>query len=114
MLLKQLVTTVFLLASTTAAMAGSISNGTWTPSKCGEEPTAPALKLGTEDDFNESIAAVNAWQAKANAYNGCIVDEANADNALITKTANAQQARFKAAVDKIKQETSAAKTKLGG
>ena len=49
---------------------------------------------------------------KANDNVSCVINEANADNAIIAKTATEQQNKFRAAVEKIKLATDAAKTTL--
>jgi hypothetical protein len=106
---------IFLLAmNISCSIAGTLTGSNWTPSRCGAEPVPPTLKLTTEDSYNETVLAINAWQQKASAYNTCVVNEANADNANITKSANAQQERFRQTVEKIKAETAAANAKLGG
>lgn len=64
------------------------------------------------ETYNQSVKAINVWQQKANAYNGCVIKEANADNALIANAANDEQARLRAAIEKIQVETTAAKAKL--
>lgn len=93
-------------------VAGTIANGVWSPAGCGAEPTVPVIDQSSVDAYNLSVKAINGWQQKANAYNGCLIKEANADNALIATTANEEQARFRAAIEKIKTETEAAKAKL--
>ena len=70
------------------------------------------IEKSSVDAFNNSVKVINEWQQKANAYNGCLIKEANVDNALIANTANEEQARFRAAIEKIKAETEAAKAKL--
>jgi hypothetical protein len=100
------------LLSISAGMAGTIANGVWSPDGCGVEPAVPAIDQSNVDAYNSSVRAINDWQQKANAYNSCLIKEANADNALIAKTANDEQARFRAAIEKIKTETDVAKAKL--
>lgn len=65
-----------------------------------------------EMPYNKSVKAINEWQQKANTYNTCLINEANSDNALIAKVANEEQSRLRAAIEKIKTETMAAKAKL--
>ena len=108
---------IFLSAVITAAlvpvgMAGTIANGKWSPGGCGTEPVVPFIEQSSVDAYNKSVKVINEWQKKASTYNTCLINEANTDNALIAKTANEEQSRFRAAVEKIKTETDAAKAKL--
>ena len=112
MIQRTLFSAVIMLADVSAVTAGTIDNGVWTPSACGNVPVAPAIEQSSVDAYNQSIKGINEWQQKANTYNTCLINEANADNALIAKTANEEQARFRAEVQKIKTETDAAKAKL--
>lgn len=114
MLQKTFFSAAILVASLSVGTAGTIGSGIWLPNACGTEPEAPVVEQDSVETYNESIKTINEWQQKANAYNACVIDEANADNALIAKTANAQQTKFRAAVEKIKTATDAAKAKLDG
>ncbi len=111
-MIKQLFFAAAMMLTTVSATAGTITNGTWLPSGCGTEPVVPVIELDNVDVYNQSVKAINDWQQKANAYNGCLIKEANADNALIANSANDEQARLKAAIEKIQAETAAAKAKL--
>jgi len=112
MLQRTFFTAVIMLATVSAGTAGTIINGTWSPSACGTEPVVPVIEQGSVDAYNKSVKAINAWQQKANAYNTCLINEANADNALIAKIANEEQSRLRMAIEKIKTDTDAAKLKL--
>lgn len=112
MMQRTLFSAGIMFASVSAVMAGTIVNGAWTPSGCGDVPVAPVIEQSSVDAYNQSIKAINEWQQIAGTYNTCLINEANADNALIAKTANEEQARFRAAIQKIKTETDAAKAKL--
>ncbi len=94
------------------AMAGTIANGTWTPTGCGAEPKVPVIEHDNIDAYNKSVRAINDWQQKANDYNSCLIKEANSDNTLIANSANDEQARLRASMEKIQAETAAAKAKL--
>jgi hypothetical protein len=50
--------------------------------------------------------------AKSQYLYTCLINEASADNVLIAKVANEEQSRLRAAIEKIKTETMAAKAKL--
>jgi hypothetical protein len=105
-------TALIMVASVSVGTAGTIANGTWAPSGCGTEPGVPIIEQGSVDAYNKSVKAINEWQQKANAYNTCLINEANADNAVIAKTANEEQSRLRAAIEKIKTDADAAKTRL--
>jgi hypothetical protein len=112
MIQRTLITAVIMVATVSAGTAGTIANGAWSPSGCGTDPVVPAIDQGSVDAYNQSVKAINEWQQKANTYNTCLINEANADNALIAKTANEEQSRLRAAIEKIKTDTDAAKAKL--
>ena len=112
MIQRTFFTTVIMVASISAGTAGTIANGTWSPSACGTEPPVPVIEQSSVDAYNKSIKAINEWQQKANTYNTCVINEANTDNALIAKMANDEQSRLRAAIEKIKTETMTAKAKL--
>jgi hypothetical protein len=112
MIQRAFITAVIMLATVSAGTAGTITNGTWSPSGCGTEPVVPVVEQGSVDAYNKSVKAINEWQQKANTYNTCLINEANADNALIANTANEAQSRLRAAIEKIKTDTDAAKAKL--
>jgi hypothetical protein len=112
MIQRTFITAVILLATISAGTAGTITNGTWSPSGCGAEPTVPVIEQGSVDAYNNSVKAINEWQQKANAYNTCLINEANADNAIIAKMANEGQSRLRTAMEKIKTDMDAAKAKL--
>jgi hypothetical protein len=82
------------------------------PSGCGTEPAVPVIDQSSVDAYNQSVKAINDWQQKANTYNGCLIKEANVDNTLIANSANDEQARLRAAIEKLQAETAAVKAKL--
>ena len=112
MLKKTICLLMMFISQASVVKAGTVTDGVWSPSNCGAEPIIPVIKQATVEDYNKSITAINKWQLKANSFTNCLINEANADNALIAKTANEQQSRFRLAVDKIKSNTDAAKTRL--
>ena len=112
MIQRTLFTAAIMVATVSAGTAGTITNGAWSPSGCGAEPVIPVIDQSSVDAYNKSVKAINEWQQKANAYNTCLINEANADNALIAKTANEEQNRLRAAMEKIKTDTTAAKARL--
>jgi len=101
-----------LMFTAVSATAGTLSNGSWSPANCSTEPAVPAIDQSSVDAYNQSVKAINEWQQKATAYNSCLIKEANTDNAIIANAANDEQARLRAAIEKIQAETTAAKAKL--
>ena len=109
---RTLFAAAIMVATVSVGTAGTITSGAWSPSGCGTEPVIPVIEQSSVDAYNKSVKAINEWQQKANTYNACLINEANADNALIAKTANEEQSRLRAAIEKIKTDTDAAKAKL--
>lgn len=111
--MKLKVLTVFLIIFiSVASEAGSLGNGQWQATGCGEKPPPPAINTGSVDDFNQSIKDINTWQTKAQTYYNCVVKEANTDNDIIAKSANAAQDEFKLDVGRIQKEADAGKAKV--
>ncbi len=111
-MIKRLFFAAAIMFTAVSGTAGTITNGTWSPSGCGAEPVVPVIDQSSVETYNQSVKAINDWQQKANTYNNCLINEANADNSLIANSANDEQARLRAAIEKIQAETTAAKAKL--
>ena len=111
-MINRLFLTAVMMLPTFFCTSGTITNGIWTPSSCGTNPVVPVIEQGSVDEYNQSVKAINDWQQKANAYTGCVIKEANSDNSLIANAANNEQAKFKATIEKIQAETTAAKANL--
>jgi len=101
----------FLLLTHASSNAGTLMNGAWSPSGCGEKPGPPIVDSTNTVNFNRSIDAINEWQDRALEYNSCLIKEANADSALITKTANDVQSEFQKEIDRV--VTEADKVRVG-
>jgi len=102
-----------ILCAPIAAIAGTLTDATWAPSEaCGAKPAVPTLNDSSIESYNKSVAAINEWQKKANAYYACLIKEANADNAVIADTANREQEAYRQAVQTIGDKAAAAKKKL--
>jgi hypothetical protein len=101
-----------MLAVTFAANAGTLNDGSWSPSGCGTMPEAPAVNSGSADTVNKSIAAVNNWQKQLQTYDECMIREANADAATIANSAKAQQKRYHETSEKIAAEVTAVREKF--
>jgi hypothetical protein len=111
-MVNRLFLTAAMMLTAVTGVAGTIANGAWLPSGCGTEPVVPVIDQSSVDAYNQSVKAINDWQQKATVYNGCLIKEANADNSLIANTANDEQARLRAAIEKIQVETTAAQARL--
>ena len=101
-----------LLLVAASAHAGSVNNGSWSPSGCGTKPEAPALNLKDVDAYNKSIDGVTAYRKAIQVYLNCQTQEANADIQAITKSANAVQLAAKEANDKIVADVKVAEDKF--
>jgi len=111
-MMKTVFSTVSLMLVAVSGTAGTIANGAWSPSGCGDEPAFPSIDQSSVAAYNQSVQAINDWQQKAHAYNDCLIKEANTDNSLIANAAKAEQARLRAAIEKIQAEAATAKAKL--
>jgi hypothetical protein len=106
------IATLALLSCTGEPHAGSFANGAWTPSNCGSQPETPTIEDSSGEAYNNSLKGLKTWQAKAQTYVNCLINEANADSQAIAASANAEQERFGAAVSGLNAATAAAKAKL--
>ncbi len=111
-MIKRLFFAAAITLTAVSGTAGTLTNGVWAPSGCGTEPEVPVIDQTNVETYNQSVKAVNDWQQKANAYNGCLINEANADNALIANAANEEQERLRINIEKIQADTNAARDKL--
>jgi len=100
------------LAFTFAANAGTLNDGSWSPSSCGVMPEAPTVNSNSADTVNRSIAAVNDWQKQLQTYDECMIREANADTTAIANSAKAQQMRYRVVSEKINAEVAVAREKF--
>jgi len=96
----------------TAARAGTVANGQWTPSGCGAAPQAPQLDLSNADSYNRGVETVNTYRQAIRPYLDCIVKEANSDIQIIGQSATAAQQAAKAANDKIQADVKTAQEKF--
>jgi hypothetical protein len=84
-----------------SAVAGTIANGTWVPTNCGEQPSPPIIADQDVKSFNKSMDAIGDWQNKTKNFFECLVKEANADNAIIAESANRAQANNQKVVETL-------------
>lgn len=108
MKISLLLVTLALAAAVSGVHAGTVVNGNWSPSGCGDKPVMPSINDTDIDAFNKSVETVNAWQPKVNAYLDCLVKEANNDNTAITTSANREQTNLRDNVDKVRETVAAA------
>lgn len=105
---------VFMMLSllSSYSLAGSIANGNWQPSACGQ--LTPAPQIGDQDAkaFNKSMDAINQWQQQAQQYFECMVKEANSDNAVIAESANRLQSAHQKTIEALNLSIDAAEKKL--
>jgi hypothetical protein len=94
------------------AEAGTLRAGAWTPSSCGEEPTAPAINASGAAAYNESVKSAEAFQKSAQQYEDCYFKEADADNHVISSALTDQQHHMQAVFDKLQADSKAAAVKL--
>jgi hypothetical protein len=98
-----------LLVLATSGQAGSLTDGQWQPSHCGQKSPMPEFDWSNTDSYIISVQKFNSWETKAQEYNNCLAKEANEDNATITKSANATLDAFQKEADMARKEADAAK-----
>jgi len=88
MLTRILAAGAFVALTAVTAQAGTLQNGTWTPSSCGAEPgPTPEMNGKTADSYKKSATAFQTWQDAAKHYIECATGEAKADqNAIVGAT----------------------------
>jgi hypothetical protein len=94
------------------ANAGTLNNGSWSPSGCGTRPEAPVIDSTNVEAFNRSINLINAWQKQIQTYHDCMVREANADATAINQAAAGEQAKINEASEKLNADANLARNKL--
>ena len=94
------------------AQAGSLNNGEWKTTTCGEKPVPPQVDVRDIDAYNKSVTAINLWQQQSATYLGCQVKEANEDSKTISDKANGEQAFYRKTLDAISQTLEAGKNNL--
>lgn len=105
-------TFVFFMQLGGMAQAGSLINGEWKTSHCGQKPIPPEVDVRDIDAYNKSVTAVNEWQKQSGTYFECQVKEANEDNKAIAEKANAEQAFYRKSVEDISSTLEAGKKNL--
>ena len=115
MLTRILAAAAFATLSAAAAQAGTIQNGTWTPSaECKDAGDPPAISDKSPEAYNKSAKALPAWQAQAQAYANCVNGEAKADQNAVVTGANAVVNKLNDQIKAISAANDAAIAKLKG
>ncbi|MDD5271707.1 MAG: hypothetical protein PHU14_03195 [Methylovulum sp.] len=94
------------------AFAGTLKKDGWEASGCGAKPVAPELNYESIPAFNDSVAALDAWQQTTVPYFECLVKEAAADIKKISDTVSQQQKDHKEFVEAINAEAAAVKQRV--
>ncbi len=84
-----------------SAFAGTTTNGVWTPSGCGTEPTPPTIDTTSEAGFNKSLDADEQFRNKSKEYNDCLFKEATTDSTAVSAAAQGEKDRRAAALAKL-------------
>jgi hypothetical protein len=87
MLSRFLAAAAFATLAASAASAGTLQNGVWTPN-CTMPGDAPAFSSKSPEAYNKSAKAAQDWQASAKAYADCLNTEAKTDQQAIVTVAN--------------------------
>jgi hypothetical protein len=89
MLTRILAVAAFATLSAAAAQAGTIQNGTGTPTTCGTNPgDAPVMDGSSQKSYTKSAKDFQAWQDKAKVFADCVSSEAKSDQNLVVETTN--------------------------
>ena len=94
------------------ALAGTIQNGTWTPSGCSDPGEVPHFASKSPEAYNKSAKAAADWQGKAKVYADCINGEAKADQQAVITGANGAIGKINDALNAMNDESKAAVEKL--
>ncbi|GBR49761.1 hypothetical protein [Neokomagataea thailandica] len=76
-----------LCVSSVAVMPVSAAEAGWGAAKCGAEPVAPVVHVGSVAQYNDSVDRVTAYEKQARAYNACVVAAANRAETAISDDA---------------------------
>jgi hypothetical protein len=94
MTIRILTAAVAFTALSIGAQAGTLQNGTWTPSCPAVAGDAPEISSKSADAYNKSAKAFQTWQANYKAYVECVSGEAKADQSVIVTTINDDVKKF--------------------
>ena len=94
------------------ALAGTIQNGTWTPSGCTDPGEVAHFSSKSPEAYNKSAKAAADWQGKAKVYADCVNGEAKADQQSIITGANGSIGKINDEIKAMGDEQTAAVEKL--
>ena len=115
MLTRFLAVAAFATLTAAAAQAGTIQNGTWTPSaECKDPGEPPAISDRSPEAYNKSAKGVQAWQAQAQAFATCVQAEAKSDQTAVVNGANATVNKLNDEIKSVSASNDAAIAKLKG
>lgn len=114
MLTRILAAAAFATLSVAVAQAGTLQNGTWTPTNCKDPGEAPPISDKSPDAYNKSAKPVQAWQTAAQAYNECMKTETKADQDAIINAANSSLQKLSDRAKALNDASEAAIAKLKG
>ena len=115
MLTRILAAAAFATMTAAAAHAGTIQNGTWTPSSaCKDAGDPPVISDKSPDAYNKSTKELPTWQANAQAFATCVQGEAKTDQNAVVTGANAVVGKLNDQLNSLKATSDAAIAKLKG
>lgn len=106
---------IFLIAAmavASSAHAGKLQGGSWAPTGCGDEPTAPQLDTVDSHSFQESIQWVKEYETDIKKYDECLIKEAKDDSDAIHDYVEEEQDRVKTAFDGYNAAQKSAQSKF--
>lgn len=112
MFTRILAVAAFATLSVAVAQAGTLQNGTWTPTNCKDPGEAPLLSDKSPEAYNKSAKPVQAWQDAARVYQDCMKDETKADQNAIITAANASLTKLNDQAKAVNDSAAAAQAKL--
>jgi hypothetical protein len=95
-------------------VAGTFTDGNWSPSGCGVPPTPQNFDMSSRSAYKASEAPVTAFVADEQKYFQCMAEESHADMTIIKQTMDAKRTAITAQFDKIKADSHAAVEKFNG
>lgn len=108
MLTRILAAGALVAMTATAAHAGTLTNGAWTPTGCAEPGPVPEMNGKTGDAYNKSAKAYQAWADKAQPYEKCVQEQAKADQSAVVEGANKVLSALNDASTKFQADANAA------
>ena len=104
--------TLILACFSASASAGTLKNGSWSPSGCGSLSEAPLVDDSSIDAYNNSLAAITEWEQVSASYYNCMINEANQDSKAITNSATRDQLNFRQTLEAVKASADQARARF--